>query len=185
VILIVDDEQDVLTALRRILKPTGLPVTLASSPLEALELLAREPAAFRVILSDIDMPEMSGTQLLRTVRQRYPEVVRLLMTGRGTFDSALAAINEGEVHRYLTKPFEADAIRREVQDAVARHAELTRTTEASLSADRRRLLFEQLEQECPGITNLARDAAGVYLIDPRRCDAGEQLMASLGIFVAR
>ncbi len=182
-ILIVDDEPDVLQALRRILKPTGVAVRLCTSPVEALEIMASEPV--RVLLSDIDMPEMSGTELLRTVRQRHPRIVRLLMTGRGTFDSALAAINEGEVHRYLTKPFEADTIRREVIGAMARHAELLRTTEASLSADRRRLLFEQLEQECPGITHLARDPGGAYLIDPRRCDAGEQLMASLGIFVAR
>jgi DNA-binding NtrC family response regulator len=158
-------------------------VRLSSSPLEALEIMASEPV--RVLLSDIDMPEMPGTQLLRTVRQRHPQIVRLLMTGRGTFDSALAAINEGEVHRYLCKPFDADEIRREILDAAARHAELSRTTEASLSADRRRLLLEQLEQECPGITRLARDPDGAYLIDPRRCDAGEQLMAALGIFVAR
>ena len=61
----------------------------------------------------------------------------------------------------------------------------TNSTVASLSTDRRRLLFEQLEQECPGITRLERDAEGAYLIDPRRSDAGEQLMASFGIFVAR
>jgi DNA-binding NtrC family response regulator len=182
-VLIVDDEPDVLTALRRILKPTSLAIRLCGNPLEALDIMATEPV--RVLLSDVDMPEMSGTELLRTVRQRHPRIVRLLMTGRGTFDSALAAINEGEVHRYLTKPFEAETIRREVLDATARHAELCRTTEASLSTERRRLLFEQLEQECPGITHLARDPSGAYLIDPRRCDAGEQLMASLGIFVAR
>lgn len=182
-ILIVDDEPDVLSALRRILKPTGLPIRLCGSPLEALDILAAEPV--RVLMSDNDMAEMKGTELLRLVRERHPAVVRLLMTGRGTFDSAVAAINQGEVHRYLTKPFDAEQIRREVLDASARHDELSRTTEASLAADRRRLLFEQLEQECPGITHLARDPSGTYLIDPRRSDAGEQLMASLGIFVAR
>src|SRR4051812_48801751 len=99
--LIVDDEPRILSALSRMLRQNGYKVLTSSQPEEVLGILERERVD--VLLSDIDMPKVSGTALMTQVRAHYPEVVRILMTGRGSMESVLRAINEGEVYRYLLK----------------------------------------------------------------------------------
>lgn len=101
-ILCVDDETRVLDGLRRILHGR-YDVTVASGPAEALALLDRR-VVFDVVVSDMRMPGMSGAQLLALFRQRAPDTVRMLLTGQSELDAAIAAVNEGQVFRFLTKP---------------------------------------------------------------------------------
>jgi two-component system, probable response regulator PhcQ len=183
VILVVDDDLDVLGALRRVLRALGEPLLVVSSPHQALAALDQQP--IKVILSDVDMPEMNGHELLRHCRERHPTVVRLLISGKGSLESALTAINQTQVFRFVTKPFEASALRQAVREALDHHAERARSSEADAAAEQRRAMFEQLEQECPGITAVSRDPDGAYLLEADRCAAGEQLFATLGLFVAR
>ncbi|MEX8193888.1 HD domain-containing phosphohydrolase [Comamonas guangdongensis] len=103
-ILCVDDEPHIAAALRRLLRGAGHAVHLASSGEEALALLEAE--SIDLVISDMRMPGMDGAQLLARVRERWPAVGRVLLTGYADLQSTIAAINAAHVYRYLTKPWD-------------------------------------------------------------------------------
>jgi response regulator RpfG family c-di-GMP phosphodiesterase len=103
-LLFVDDEPSILSALRRVCRPRGYRVLLAESGAAALAVLEQEPVD--LIVSDMRMPKMDGAELLSLVRQRWPAVLRLLLTGYADIGSTIAAINQGEIHRYIAKPWD-------------------------------------------------------------------------------
>jgi len=173
-ILAVDDDPDILTALRRALAPLGVTVILTEDPTEVLSILGEQ--SISVLISDIDMPQMTGLELMAQVRAAFPNVVRMLLTGRTSFDSAMIAINQGEVHRYLNKPFEPADLRKLVQEALVRSADLARDSRAGLHAEEKRQLFEQLESEHPGLTKFVRDPDGGYLVSASRASKAERLL---------
>jgi len=173
-ILAVDDDPDILTALRRALAPLGAPLILTEDPTEVMDILDEQPIS--VLISDIDMPQMTGLELMAQVRLAYPNVVRMLLTGRATFDAAMSAINQGEVHRYINKPFEPAELRKVVQEALVRSADLARDSRAGLHAERQRKLFEQLEAEHPGMTRFARNEEGAYLVSASRASRAERVL---------
>jgi DNA-binding NtrC family response regulator len=174
-VLLVDDEPAIVAALRRTLRGRGYRIFGVTDPLEALDLLTREEVD--LLVSDIDMPQMSGLDLVSRVRRDHPHVVRILLTGRGTLTSALRAINDGEVHRFLTKPWDDDELREVVSQALIRLEELRRAQAADQQAARRRALVADLEREQPGISQVARDADGVYVIDERRIETVKMKVA--------
>jgi DNA-binding NtrC family response regulator len=167
-VLLVDDEPAIVAALRRTLRGRGYRILGATDPLEALEILGREPVD--LLVSDIDMPQMSGLDLVSRVRRDHPDVVRILLTGRGTLTAALRAINDGEVHRFLTKPWDDDELREIVSQALVRLDELRRVQAADQQSARRRALIADLEREQPGIATVERDIDGAYVIDERRIE---------------
>jgi response regulator RpfG family c-di-GMP phosphodiesterase len=99
----VDDEPRVLDGLKLHLRRHYL-VQTATSGAEGLKIIDNSPQPFAVVLSDMRMPEMNGAVFLREVRQRVPDTVRMLLTGQADFDAAIAAVNEGQLFRFLTKP---------------------------------------------------------------------------------
>jgi CheY-like chemotaxis protein len=122
-VLCVDDEPNVLDGFRRNLRGAFEIVTAAGS-VEALMTLAKEPP-FEVVLSDLQMPGVDGISLLRRVRQQWPDTVRVLLTGNADLATASAAVNEGSVFRFLTKPCQPDALGRALSDAAAQHRLMT------------------------------------------------------------
>lgn len=103
-ILCVDDEPNIVAALRRLFRGSGYSVSTATSGAEALELLAQSPVD--LVFSDMRMPHMDGAQFLAQVRERWPDTVRVLLTGYSDIKSTIEAINSGEVYRYITKPWD-------------------------------------------------------------------------------
>jgi adenylate cyclase len=103
IVLVVDDDALVSRALNRLLESGGYTVHLASGAEQGLALLAEHP--IQLVISDKDMPRMNGLQFLQRVRELYPRVCRVLLTGRPDLSSTIAAINEGEVFRFLEKPW--------------------------------------------------------------------------------
>ncbi len=103
-ILCVDDEPNIVAALRRLFRSSGYQVLTATSGAEALTLLAQEPV--NLIFSDMRMPGMDGAELLKRVREEWPQTTRVLLTGYADIKSTVAAINTGEVYRYITKPWD-------------------------------------------------------------------------------
>jgi len=103
-ILLVDDEVNVLSALSRALMDEPFEIVTAQSGEEALRLLERQ--RFKLIISDERMSGMQGSELLAIVRDKYPETVRMLLTGHATLESALKAVNQGEIYRFFTKPWD-------------------------------------------------------------------------------
>jgi putative nucleotidyltransferase with HDIG domain len=114
-VLFVDDEVNILKALQRLLRSEHMNVLCASRAQEALELLDKQ--ACQVVVTDQRMPEMSGVDLLSQVRQRFPDIVRMMLTGYTEMDVAVDAINRGEIYRLITKPWNDDELRATIRQA--------------------------------------------------------------------
>lgn len=106
--LIVDDERDILDSVERLFRKECRVFT-AETVDQALEILAAN--SIQVVLSDQRMPMASGVELLATLRQEYPHVVRVLLTGYANIDHVIDAINEGHVYRYISKPWDPAELR--------------------------------------------------------------------------
>ncbi|HEX8614729.1 MAG TPA: HD domain-containing phosphohydrolase [Telluria sp.] len=119
-VLCVDDEPNILSALRRLFRPEGYRVLVAESGAAGLAILEQEKVD--LVISDMRMPEMDGARFLENVRQRWPGTLRLLLTGYSDVSSILAAINRGEIYRYITKPWDDNDILLVVRHALERHA---------------------------------------------------------------
>ncbi len=114
-VLFVDDEVNILKALQRLLRHEEMQVLCASRGPEALELL--DKSAAQVVVTDQRMPEMCGVDLLSSVRERHPEVIRMMLTGYAEVDVAVDAINRGEIYRLITKPWNDDELKATLRQA--------------------------------------------------------------------
>lgn len=119
-VLVVDDEPHVLSALRRALHKQGFEVLTAPDVPHALAVLATEPVD--AIVSDMRMPGQTGAELLAKARQLAPDAVRILLTGYADMQATLEAVNEGEVFRFLTKPWEDALLVQAIREGLHRRA---------------------------------------------------------------
>ncbi|MFW5845884.1 MAG: response regulator [Planctomycetota bacterium] len=117
-VLVVDDEAPIRAALQRLLRFDGHTVLMAADADEALELLRREPVS--VVISDQQMPGMQGVDLLRAVRAGWPETSRILFSGHVDIELLRQAVNDGEVYRFITKPWDDDELRLAVRHGAER-----------------------------------------------------------------
>jgi len=122
-VLCVDDEPSVLQAFGLTLR-RHFRLTTATSGNEALSKLDQE-GPFAVVMSDMRMPGMSGATLLARVREVAPSSVRILLTGHSDFNSAVEAVNEGQIFRFLSKPCPPDALIKTLWAGVDQHRLLT------------------------------------------------------------
>ena len=118
-ILCVDDEESILRGFQLNLR-NKFEIHLASDGQEGLELFERE-GGFAVVLSDMRMPRMNGAEMLAAIKKINPEVVTVLLTGYTDFESAMAAVNEGNVFRMLSKPCPPETLNKVLNDAVEQH----------------------------------------------------------------
>ncbi len=134
-ILCVDDESQILTALKRVFRRAGHTVTIMTSGAEALEFL--ENNTVDLVISDMRMPEMDGNAFLTQVAQRWPATVRMLLTGYSDMESTVGAINNGSIYRYIAKPWDDTDIILSVQGAL----------ETKYLRDERHRLIEVTQQQ--------------------------------------
>ncbi|MBL8414300.1 MAG: response regulator [Propionivibrio sp.] len=102
-ILCVDDEANILSALRRLFRQNGYQISVAGGGAEGLQILVTQE--FDLIISDMRMPEMDGARFLEQVFKRYPDTVRILLTGYADIASTIEAVNKGQIYRYVSKPW--------------------------------------------------------------------------------
>jgi len=126
-ILLVDDEERILRSLGMLLR-MHYQVFATSDGHEALAILKREK--IHVLISDQRMPIMTGTELLRQARAIAPDTIRILLTGYADADAALEAVNDGEIFRYINKPWGP----KELRDTIAQAVQIAQTLDASVSA---------------------------------------------------
>ena len=162
-VLFVDDEQRVLKSLKRGLISESYRTLFALSGKEALEILAAEPV--QVIVSDMKMPEMNGLELLQEVAQKYPDVIRLVLSGYSHTSTVLAAVNEGRIFRYITKPWNID---NDIKPALTAALELIeRRVEERGEADRLQvdnlLLKDELDDGRKTVSQTKKVASEIYL----------------------
>jgi response regulator RpfG family c-di-GMP phosphodiesterase len=119
-VLCVDDESNILSALKRTLRTAGYCVVTATDGAQALAQLAEVP--IDIVISDMRMPGMDGAALLEQVQQRWPGIARLLLTGHSDMGATVAAINRGRIFRYLNKPWDEHELLGALGQAVERIA---------------------------------------------------------------
>ncbi len=118
-ILVVDDEEIVLVALRDLLRLQGYEVVTATDVLPALELLKGQP--FAVVLTDQQMPTLTGLEFLAEVKRRQPAASRILITAVLDLNTVIDAINKAEVFRFVLKPWQREELLLAIREAVAHH----------------------------------------------------------------
>ena len=108
-ILFVDDEENVLNSLKRLLRNEGYEIHAFSNPLEALEFLKKERV--HLIVSDQRMPNMNGAELLEKIKKNYPEIIRTILSGYSDAEVILKGINSGQIFHFFTKPWEEEELK--------------------------------------------------------------------------
>lgn len=114
-ILVVDDEESIREFLEIMLKKEGYEVTIAEDGAKAKEILTKK--SFDMIISDLQMPNMTGIELLKHVKESYPDTVFMLITAFGTTETAVDAMKMG-AYDYVTKPFKIDEVRMNIANAL-------------------------------------------------------------------
>jgi two-component system probable response regulator PhcQ len=161
-ILIVDDEAPMRRAILRALDDAPYRFLQAASGEEALEILGKEKV--HVVLSDHNMPGMSGLDLLRMIRLRHSEVVRMICTANHDFETAVRAINLGEVSRFISKPWDDEELRCSVRIAFETAAVEREVRQLRTQARRQLSELRDLEKRYPGIGSVTRDRDGAILV---------------------
>lgn len=115
-VLIVDDEEYVRKAFSRALRGKPYNVLEAGEAKSALKILQSQPVD--IIICDYRMPKVDGLTLLRMVKERFPDVIRIMLTGAGDMDTAIRATNDAEVYRFFTKPWDRDDLLYALSQAV-------------------------------------------------------------------
>lgn len=119
-ILVIDDEEIVRISCNRLLGPEGYEVALAKSAIEGFEKLRQEP--FDIVLTDLKMPDIDGIEVLRRVKEEWPEVEVIMVTGYQTITSAVQAIKLGAFD-YIEKPFTPDGLLTTIEKAIKQRRE--------------------------------------------------------------
>lgn len=125
-ILLVDDEENILRSLERLLRRDGYRILKATSGEAGLKLLSGD--AVGVIVSDQRMPGMTGVEFLSKVKDLYPHTVRIVLSGYTELKAVTDAINKGAIYKFLTKPWEDDLLRANIKEAFE-HFELAHENE--------------------------------------------------------
>ena len=116
-LLLVDDEENILKSLRRLLRHEPYEILIANDAEQALQLLNQK--SVDLVISDARMPGMDGATLLTEVQQRWPECVRILLTGQADLSTTIKAINQGRIYRYISKPWDDEELRLTIRQALA------------------------------------------------------------------
>lgn len=117
-LLVVDDEPNIVSALRRLLRRDNYTILTAYSGKEGLEVLAQNEVD--VIMSDQRMPGMTGVEFLRAAKDLYPDTIRIVLSGYTELQSVTDAVNEGAIYKFLTKPWDDTQLRAHVEEAFRR-----------------------------------------------------------------
>ncbi|MBI4083567.1 MAG: diguanylate cyclase [Candidatus Lambdaproteobacteria bacterium] len=118
-VLIVDDDEGVLSALRGDLRDQPFEITSFTNPRAALEAVRQQPYA--VIISDNRMPGMTGIELLEEAKKIAPDTVRIILTGYTDLESAIGAINKGEINFFVTKPWDRQQLLAQIREALEKY----------------------------------------------------------------
>lgn len=116
IILFVDDELETLSALNRFLRREPYRKVFADSGAKALEHM--ENGGADIIISDVHMPSMSGLELIRVVKERYPGTICLLNSGANEIDQIVKSIEADSIFGFITKPIEPETFKQSIHDAI-------------------------------------------------------------------
>ena len=173
-ILLVDDEPNVLSALKRALFDEPLEIVSVTSAEDALVIMKNQQ--FKVVVSDERMLGMQGSEFLAQVKIEHPHTIRIMLTGHATVAAAMKAVNEGEIYRFFSKPWDDDNLKFAIRSAIEKY---------DLEDENRRLLatvklqsleIKVLEKRFPGISRVEKDSTGAFVLPDISHDEIESML---------
>lgn len=157
-ILFVDDEENVLNAMRRIFRRENYTLLTAASGSDALKILEEGPV--HVVISDYKMPQMSGSDLLRKIKAMHPQTIRIMLTGHADVNAIMGAVNEGAVYKFITKPWNDDDLRLTVSLALEQYDLIEENKSLKKQKDVQQKKIKQLSR----YVNFNRSEVGKFLL---------------------
>ncbi len=166
-ILILDDEHNVISSLIRLLRTEDREIITAETAQQAWEKL-KQSGGVDLIISDNRLPDMSGIEFLTKVRQSYPDTIRIMITGYPGLDSAIGAINQGQVYRYIPKPWENEELKLIIKQALD-YYDVLRDNRALLRIARQQAEWLQfVQKKYPQVSHSDSNKTEIYIIDERK-----------------
>ncbi|MFZ5862106.1 MAG: response regulator [Nitrospirota bacterium] len=162
-ILVVDDEPAVRASLRRLFAREQYAVLEAGGVQEAI--MSMGTAQVDLVITDYAMPDGTGLDLLLMLKQRYPHVVRMIITGKADLNAVIAAINDGHVYRFVLKPWDNEDLCLSVRLALEQAKLLSEKRELVGRLEDQERTLRTLAKQYPGITAVDWDADGAIVLD--------------------
>jgi two-component system probable response regulator PhcQ len=161
-ILVVDDEESIRDSLTAVLEREKYVVHQAEGGEAALLILKQHPV--QLVISDQNMPGMTGIEFLKLVRERFPQVIRIMLTGDPDPQVIIRSVNEGEVYRFLKKPWDNTMLRVTLYFAFET-LQLEEENRRLITALRRQVNFlRDLQRDFPYLTAMTRDEDAELLL---------------------
>lgn len=178
-VLLIDDEPQVIHALRRSLMDEEYEILAANDGETGLALLQEH--SVKVVICDERMPGLSGSEVLSRISLRHPQTVRIMLTGQATLEAAMQAVNAGEIYRFFTKPWNEVEVRLSIRSGIEKYdlEEKNRRLLALVRTQDARL--QDLEKRHPGITRCARSEDGSYSLPAISDEDAARLLAECGV----
>ena len=175
-ILCVDDEEEILKSLKRTLRKESFNVLTAVGGREGLSVL--EQHEVQLVISDQRMPEMTGTEFLEEVKQLYPDIVRVILSGYTDINCMLDAINKGEIYRFTTKPWNEDELKKTIYQGIEQYELLNNLRQQNeRSASNFYLDQEQYVGQYHILRRLGQGSMGVVYLAEKLDDSDKEYYA--------
>jgi two-component system, probable response regulator PhcQ len=175
-VLVVDDDTNLLDGIRRLLRREPYRLLTSNSCEDALRIF--DATRVELVISDQDMPSMSGIAFLKCIRERYPDTIRFMLTGKATLDSAIDAINTGGISRFFLKPCSPDALVASIREGLQQHDLMAGAYRLLQKNKRQSEIISRLEKQFPNISKVERDADGAIRFEDFHGDI-DQLLAEM------
>lgn len=166
-VLLVDDEDSILSSLKRLLRREAYEVLTANGGQAGLDELARRRVD--VIVSDQRMPGMSGVEFLHQAKELYPDTVRMVLSGYADLQSITDAINEGAIYKFLSKPWDDEMLKSEIGEAFRRKA----------LHDENKRLTEQVRETNAALVRVNAQLQEALEVQRHRTELGESALAAV------
>ncbi|MFA6217409.1 MAG: response regulator [Candidatus Omnitrophota bacterium] len=166
-ILIVDDEQNILSSLSRLLRAEDRDINIAGCVQEGLDKL-KSLGGVDLVISDNRLPDGQGVDFLVKVKQLYPDSIRILFTGYPDLEAAIQAINKGQVYRFITKPWENEELKMIVKQSLD-YFDVVRDNRVLLKIARQQAEWlEAMQKKYPQVSPEELTKGGMYIIEEQK-----------------
>ncbi|MEO8065129.1 MAG: response regulator [Pseudomonadota bacterium] len=176
-LLLVDDEPNLTSALVRSLDRSQFEIFTADSAQKGLLILAGND--IDVVVSDERMPGMTGSQFLSEVRKKWPNTIRMILSGQADLEAAVRAINEGEVYRFLLKPCHPKELQATILQGLQQKKLVAQSRKLLQEHQKTVNILEELEKANPGITKIEMDEDGAIMMEDDDSEGTEDVQSLL------
>jgi two-component system probable response regulator PhcQ len=161
-ILIVDDEENILNSLKRLLRKEPYEILTAIDGEEGLKIL--DDHQVDLIVSDLKMPQMNGIEFLKRAKEKNPVPLRIMLTGHADLKSVVDAIDQGEVYRFLLKPWNDEELKMTIRQTLDYYHLWKENRTLVETVKKQSQVLQELEREHPGISEVEKDEDGSIVL---------------------